>query len=270
MQSILVIATLCYIALAYHFYRSRWLGARASLTPTSENLLIVSVIFLHTAGIYTSLKLTHGLNFGLGTTASILGLLTVSFFWLGNQGQRLSAIYAALLPLAALSIGMQLFFTERHLVTLDGNIFLICHLLFALAAYSIMSIAMLLAGAMLLTEFRLTHIRNSNTSDQLPPLLALEKLLFITVAVGFTLLSLTLISGSANTYHTIHQWLTLTHKSLFTFAAWLVFGILLVGRKVLGWRGRLAAKMTITGASFLLLGYLGSKFVLEIILHRPG
>jgi ABC-type uncharacterized transport system permease subunit len=35
-----------------------------------------------------------------------------------------------------------------------------------------------------------------------------------------------------------------------------------------GWRGRVAVRWTLTGFLMLVLAYIGSKFVLEIILGR--
>jgi ABC-type uncharacterized transport system permease subunit len=50
--------------------------------------------------------------------------------------------------------------------------------------------------------------------------------------------------------------------------AWFVFGILLLGRWRFGWRGCPAVRWTLGGFTLLVLGYLGTKFVLEIILGR--
>jgi ABC-type uncharacterized transport system permease subunit len=50
--------------------------------------------------------------------------------------------------------------------------------------------------------------------------------------------------------------------------SWLLFGVLLAGRKWRGWRGRTALSFTLLGFTTLLLAYVGSRFVLEVILHR--
>ena len=60
----------------------------------------------------------------------------------------------------------------------------------------------------------------------------------------------------------------LSHKTVLSTISWIVFGILLWGRHQLGWRGKTANRWIITGFTFLLLAYFGSKFVLEIILDR--
>ena len=41
-----------------------------------------------------------------------------------------------------------------------------------------------------------------------------------------------------------------------------------MGRKVYGWRGRVALRWTLAGFTSVLLAYVGSRFVLEVILHR--
>jgi ABC-type uncharacterized transport system permease subunit len=48
----------------------------------------------------------------------------------------------------------------------------------------------------------------------------------------------------------------------------MVFGGLLLGRRVWGWRGQKAIRWTLAGFLLLILAYFGSKFVLELILHR--
>jgi len=41
-----------------------------------------------------------------------------------------------------------------------------------------------------------------------------------------------------------------------------------VGRRGWGWRGRIALRWTLTGFATLMLAYVGSMFVLEVILGK--
>lgn len=50
--------------------------------------------------------------------------------------------------------------------------------------------------------------------------------------------------------------------------SWLLFGGLLIGRKLQGWRGRVAIRWTLAGFLSLALAYIGSKVVIELILQR--
>jgi ABC-type uncharacterized transport system permease subunit len=58
------------------------------------------------------------------------------------------------------------------------------------------------------------------------------------------------------------------HKTVFALLSWLIFGLLLAGRRRYGWRGRTALRWTLSGFLMLLLAYVGSRFVLEVLLHR--
>jgi len=82
------------------------------------------------------------------------------------------------------------------------------------------------------------------------------------------LLTLTLISGVVFSEQIFGRAWQFNHKILFGFISWVVFGVLLAGHRFYGWRGRTAVKWTMSGFGFLLLAYIGSKFVLEVILHR--
>ena len=96
----------------------------------------------------------------------------------------------------------------------------------------------------------------------------MEKLLFRLIAFGFGLLTLTVLSGvvfSEELFGTAFQW---NHKIVFTMLSWALFGLLLLGRYWRGWRGRTALSFTLSGFATLLLAYVGSRFVLEVVLHR--
>jgi ABC-type uncharacterized transport system permease subunit len=81
-------------------------------------------------------------------------------------------------------------------------------------------------------------------------------------------LTLTLLSGVLFVDDLFAQ--HLVHKTVLSIAAWIVFGVLLFGRWRWGWRGRRAVQLTLAGMAILLLAFFGSKFVLEVILHRAA
>ena len=58
------------------------------------------------------------------------------------------------------------------------------------------------------------------------------------------------------------------HHTVLSSLSWAIYGGLLAGRLWLGWRGASAVRWTIIAFTFLLLGYFGSKFVLEMLLQR--
>ena len=96
------------------------------------------------------------------------------------------------------------------------------------------------------------------------PLMLLERLTFRFVEAGFSVLTATLLLGILTTV----QWRWTDHKAVFSLLAWGVFAALLVGRRSRGWRGRQATRWLYAGALLLLLAYVGSRFVLEVLLGR--
>ena len=156
------------------------------------------------------------------------------------------------------------------------NPWLRVHLLIALAAYGLITIAALHAMMMALLDRHLHRPLDAPAErsiigrvlDSQPPLLVQEQLLFRIIWIGFVVLTLAVGSGSVASMKLTGMILPFDHKTVFTLLSWLTFGVLLAGRHIWGWRGRVALRWTLTGFGFLILAYTGSRFVLEVILHR--
>ena len=104
----------------------------------------------------------------------------------------------------------------------------------------------------------------------LPPLLSLEKLMFQGMWAGFVLLTYSVISGTFFAETVFGKPMTFTHKTIFSIMSWLIYGALLLKHSMTAWRGKKAAVWTIVGFVSLIFAYVGSKFVLEIVLQRIG
>ena len=139
------------------------------------------------------------------------------------------------------------------------------HLAFGVACYGLFGTAVVHAWFMTRAEAR---IRRGEDPKSGLPLLTLERLTFRFVSGGFLLLSLTLLMGigfGETVYGHALRW---DHKTVFSIMAWLTFAVLLVGRQAFGWRGQRAVNVLYIGSALLLLAYVGSRFVLEVILGR--
>jgi ABC-type uncharacterized transport system permease subunit len=93
-------------------------------------------------------------------------------------------------------------------------------------------------------------------------------MLFRIILAGFILLTATLVTGIVFSEELFGRAAKLNHKTVFGFVSWIIFAALLWGRYVYGWRGRVAVRWTLAGFLALVLAYIGSKFVLEVILGR--
>jgi len=140
------------------------------------------------------------------------------------------------------------------------------HILLSLTAYSLFTLAAIQAIVLAIQEQHLHQHHPAGLMRKLPPLQTMENWLFKLIFYGFVVLSLGLFSGFFFLEDLFSQ--HLVHKTILSLVSWVVFAILLWGRKTFGWRGKIAVRWTLTGFSFLVLAYFGSKFVLEFLLDR--
>lgn len=270
-------AFLLYLLIGWFFWRDTWSQATTKSSDYAKNPItwaqyaMLAPLLLHAATLYHSMFADAGLSFGLSNAISSIVWLTAFVYWFSGFFNRLRGLQTLVAPVAAAAAVAVLlpwiFPSVRPLANTELPAFK-AHLLVAMMAYSLLTIAALHALLMTVVERHLHHPGTRSILTNLPPLLAMEKLLFNIIWVGFILLTLTLLSGVVFSKEVFGQPLTFTHKTLFGFISWGVFAALLAGRQFYGWRGRIAIRWTLAGFITLLLAYIGSKFVLEILLNR--
>ena len=148
----------------------------------------------------------------------------------------------------------------------DTSIGITTHVVSSVLAFGLFSIAGVYAFFVFFIDHFLRHHHLNPLVRSLPPLDVLEDLLFKTIAAGFILLTVSLLSGLMFINDIFAQ--HLIHKTILSILAWLIFGVLLWGRWRYGWRGSLAVRLTLAGIILLVLSYFGSKLVLEVILGK--
>ena len=280
-----VAASLAYAALALHFWKSRWHGrpdpehmAKPGLAAWERAALLVPLA-LHGWLLAAELFVAPELRFGFAPALSVMLWLGVAIYWIESLFLRLDGFEPLILPLAALAAPLPAMFPGLASGTVSATLAFKLHLVLAMLAYSLFTIAMLHAVLMAVVERRLHHARKDpagfGTSGPLagplarvPPLLTLERLLFHTIAAAFAFLTLTLATGFAFSETLFGRAMRFDHKTVFAVVSWLTFALLLGGRWLRGWRGRTALRWTLAGFVFLLLAYIGSRFVLEVLLGR--
>lgn len=278
-----------YAALAWHFWNTRWRArpggaARAAGLHPLERVAILVPLGLHGALLYLELFAPSELRFGFALALSSMLWLAVLFYWFESLFYNLDGMQPPALALAALAAPLPAIFPGRESGALGASFEFRLHLVMAVLAYSLFTIAMLHAVLMALVERRLHHGHSARGGagafgadgagmlggplGALPPLLTLERLLFRMITVAFVLLTLTLITGIAFSETLFGRPLRFDHKTLFALLSWATFAVLLAGRHFYGWRGRTALRWTLSGFVMLLLAYVGSRFVLEVLLGR--
>ncbi|GGI20204.1 cytochrome C assembly family protein [Oxalicibacterium faecigallinarum] len=260
-----VLAALCYAACAF-------------LPSHKRQIIAVGVLagwLLHGAALWMDVIAPSALRTGFAIMLSATLWISVAAYWLENRNFTLDGLRILVLPCAALAVLLPLMF-PGNVVPLEGKSALFpWHVAIATLAYSTLTIAAFHAILMMVQESKLhTRLHDRKTGlfalaiDRLPALLTMEKLLFRLIGFGFILLTLTVLSGvvfSEEIFGRAFKW---DHKTTFSMLSWMLFGILLAGRHLRGWRGRTALTFTLSGFGMLLLAYVGSRFVLEVVLQR--
>jgi ABC-type uncharacterized transport system permease subunit len=268
-----LVSALLYGALALYSWRTRWRVAASAPPPAAtvnviEHYGVLVPLGLHAVLIARTMFAPDGLHLGAGNAVSAILWLTVLIYWAGNFFYRLDGLQSLVLPVAAVAVLLPAVLPSvRPLPNTEMVVFKV-HLLIAMLAYSLFTIASLHVLLMALLERRLHDGGLPRVLQGLPPLLAMETLLFRIIWAGFILLTATIASGVLYSEELFGRAARFNHKTVFGVLSWIIFAALLGGRHIYGWRGRVAVRWTLTGFLMLVLAYVGSRFVLEVILGR--
>jgi ABC-type uncharacterized transport system permease subunit len=222
-------------------------------------------VVVHVAALTVERRLDPDAALSLGDTAAIVGaMIAVTALALALR-PRLRGMAALLLVIAA---SLEAAFSEgaRNFTMGRPGWELSFHVAMATTAFAFLTIGAVLAVAQVVVDRRLRSRQPLGILRILTPLESLESGCFHSILAGFLLLTLALVSGAFFVENLFAQ--HLVHKVVLAIVAWIVFGILLLGRRRFGWRGRKALRWTLAGYVLLGLSYFGSKLVLENLLGR--
>ena len=232
-------------------------------------ILVPVALVLHGALLYNRVLSPEGLDLGVANAISMLVWLTVLIYWLASHAfEGLSGMLGMMSPVAFVAVALMAVVPTHHYVNYGGDSLFVLHFGVAMLAYSLFIVATVHALVMLAEEKWLHRGVMPPFLRTLPPLLVMEALLFRILLAAFVLLTLTVVSGVFFSEQLFGKPFEFNHKTVFAIVSWFIFGGLLAGHYLRGWRGRTAVYWTLAGFTALLLAYVGSKAVLEIILKR--
>lgn len=253
------VALLAYLLAALN-RTSGWLGAALAIGWVAHALAII----VHGIGIGEP---TPGARFGFAPALSVTLWLVLAVYAIESRFLPIAGVRRTLALLGVLAVGLAVLF-PGELRPQAGSPWAPVHWVLGIASYGLFGTALLHAALLRRAEQQLRVRPGGGNAPPAPlglPLLRLEKLTFRFVAAGFVVLSATLLLGWW--FSSPWRW---DHKTVFSVLAWAVFAGLLGGRRAFGWRGRLATRWLYVGAGLLLLAYVGSRFVIEVLLHRSS
>jgi len=267
-----IVSSLLYAALGFHFWRTRWRETDKPLVtlpmqPWERGAIFAALLF-QGIGLYDGLFSAGGMHFSFSFALSLMLWLAVLIYWLESFRSRMDGLQPMVLPLAAASALLPVLFPHVRVVAHADAWGFKLHFLAAMLAYSLFTLSALHAVFMGFAERKLHQRALTKSLTSLPPLLTMEALLFRMIVIAFALLTLALGSGILFSETLFGKAMALDHKTLFAFASWGIFAALLIGRRAYGWRGRIALRWTLAGFMVLLLAYIGSRFVAEVLIGR--
>ena len=237
----------------------------ARLNQSASRLALLAAWVLHGLVLAWSL-LGEAPRFGFAPALSVTAWLVLTVYAVEREMFPQLQARWALAALGAAAVVLALVFPGTPLPSTTSPL-LPLHWALGIASYGLFAAAVVHAWLMRRSEQQMRRAAEPRTGV---PLLTLERLTFRFVGAGFVLLSATLLAGllfGERFYGRGWRW---DHKTVFSVLAWLAFALLLLGRARFGWRGRTAVRVLYTGSLLLLLAYVGSRFVLEVVLGKQA
>ena len=266
-----LIAVACYVigavwlAISTYQHRSQLQSAQGRGGRIAAVAIACVGVLVHTLALLQERQIAPGAALSLSDTLALVGLTIAITAILMSMRPGKRGMAAVLLGLAAL---LEAAFSEgaRQFSIGRPGWELAFHVAMATTAFAFLTIGMSLAIAQVVVDRRLRSRQPLGWLRILTPLESLESGCFQSILAGFIVLTLALVSGAFFVQDLFAQ--HLVHKVVLALVAWVVFGVLLLGRLRFGWRGRKALRWTFAGYTLLGLSYFGSKLILEHVLGK--
>ena len=237
----------------------------AGLMSAGAFVLAAVSIAIHASILFKSLTLGGGIHVSLLSSVSLIGLQLAIIGTLAAIDSDLRGVSAGLIVLAAPTVlATQAGAAE---VTSSGLSWqLQTHVFTAMFAYGLLAAGAIVAVYALVQDRRLRAAKLSSVNLLFAPLEKTERVLYGVASAGIGVLAMSVALGITFVENLFAQ--HLVHKTVLSLIALLIFGILLAGRHFAGWRGKRAIYLYLGGFITLFLAYFGTRYILEVILHR--
>lgn len=221
-------------------------------------LVIHAIALAHVSLVSGSLIL------GFGTALSLFAWQSAVLLWLFSLRESSGALGLVIYPVAGIcaiaAFALPTGSAATEALTWQAQ----SHIVLSMLSYGLLTLGAVQAVILALQHQRLRRRPPGQLMSSLPPLETMDRLLFRLITAGFFILSLAIVTGMLFIDELFAQ--HLAHKTILSIVAWLVFALLLWGRRRYGWRSRFAVRGALAGYVVLALAYFGSKLVLEMIL----
>lgn len=251
-------------------------GDESSFSTALIQGAIFGILIIHGLQLHDSVFAPEGFVFGFAQDLSLIAWVGLAFYWFQSWFLPISSLrWMALVFALVCSLLPSLFPGTLISPKAVADPWFKAHFVVATVSVGLLSLAAMHAMLMSVQDRALhrqlaiaPNSRAAHWLEGLPPLMTMESILFNLIYVGFALLSLTVFSGLLFSQTLFGKPLVFDHKTIFALISWFLFAGLLIARWRVGLRGRTAIRWVLSAYTALLLAYVGSRFVVEVILGR--
>lgn len=208
----------------------------------------------------------HELNFGFFRIFALIFLGVNCACLVALAWRPLQNLLIVLFPLSAVAVLIATLGPDTAVARTEIDMGVAVHVGSSVVAYSLLTLAAIQAALLAAQDAQLKRRQMGGMLAVLPPLQLMERMLFELIWVGVAALTISIGTGVIFMDDIFAQ--HLVHKTVLSIVAWLLFTVLLWGHYRMGWRSQTAVRLTVSGFTLLMLAFLGSKLVLELVLER--
>jgi len=264
MEIVFILAILFYLTSAAGYFA--FLFLQKALLHRSGYFLLLAGFMCHTATIiYGFVSSGHMPVSNMHGTLS-LAAWTIAGMFLVVQYKiniRILGIIAA--PLVTLIMIVTTLLTNEpsQTASIFKNFWLIAHVVVIFIGEASFALACGLGVLYLIQENSIKTKKHRFFFKRLPSLDLLDSTGYVCIVVGFTMLTIGLITGFVYAKSIWGRFWSWDPKEVWSGITWLFYAALLHERLTVGWRGRRSAIMAIIGFGVLLFTFLGVNLFLE-------
>jgi len=255
-----VISAVLYIGIFAYVWKRLSVGANLH---NATSIFLGITLLTHGYLCYQLIDGGEGQNLSLFNIFSMTTWMAMCLVSWNLYKHKAHSLLLVSLPIAAISIVEAALFSGSHIISVNGKPLNLLHIFSGVAAMSILLLSALQSVLVLYLDRGLKQ-HPANIYQWLGPLQGMERYLIQLLTFGFMLMSISLF---------LVIWLPdelksaqALHKVILTGLSWFVLAILMFGRYIKGWRGVFAARWSLVSVTLLLVGYFGSKLVMEFFL----
>ena len=176
---------------------------------------------------------------------------------------KILGVYAAPLITLVMVFTVQLQGEPVIVKNIFNSIWFVFHIIAIFIGEASFALACGIGVLYLLQEHSIKNKNHGFFYKRLPSLELLDTTGYACIIVGFTMLTIGLLSGFVYAISIWGKFWSWDPKEVWSGVTWLLYAVLLHERLAVGWRGRRAAIMSIVGFAVLLFTFLGVNFLLK-------